>query len=63
MLERITLNLSSNEKQALQIIAEMEMRGLRDQARYIIRDELERRGLLVENANHENQCQKVENEQ
>jgi hypothetical protein len=46
MLERITINLSKNEKQALEIIATAEMRNLREQARFILCQELEKRGLL-----------------
>jgi hypothetical protein len=46
MLERLTINLSENEKQALEIIATSEMRNLREQARFILRQEFERRGLL-----------------
>jgi hypothetical protein len=46
MLERLTINLSRNEKQALETIATAEMRNLREQARFILRQELEKRGLL-----------------
>ncbi len=46
MLKKITVILSDQEKVALQAAAEREMRGVRDQARFVIRQELERRGLL-----------------
>lgn len=47
-MERITLFLSTQEMDALESIAAMELRGFREQARLIIRQELERRGLLSE---------------
>jgi hypothetical protein len=46
MLERITVRLSTDEREALQILAKAEMRDYRDQARFIIRKDLEERGLL-----------------
>lgn len=39
--------MSSQELQALQVIAAVDMRDYREEARYIIRQELERRGLLI----------------
>lgn len=46
MLERLTINLSKNEKQALEAIAISELRNLREQVRFILRQEFTRRGLL-----------------
>lgn len=50
MLERMTLNLSTQERMALEAMAAVEMRNIREQARFIIREELTRRGLLIEDA-------------
>ncbi len=47
MLERLTINLSQLERQALEKIATVELRDLRDQARFILRQEFERRGFLT----------------
>ncbi|MGA7192109.1 MAG: hypothetical protein WBW94_00655 [Anaerolineales bacterium] len=46
-MSRITLSLESVEKDALVVLAEKEFRNPRQQAALIIRQELERRGLLV----------------
>ena len=46
MLQRLTINLSAPEQQALEKIAATELRDLREQARFILRQELTRRGLL-----------------
>ena len=45
---RITINLFENEKQALKVLARREYRTPRAQAALIIRRELERCGLLVQ---------------
>jgi hypothetical protein len=45
-MERMTVKLSTEERQALQNLAKFEVRDFRDQARYIIRKELESLGLL-----------------
>lgn len=45
-MARITLTLNQNEKDALRILAEREFRDPRAQAALIIRNELERCGLL-----------------
>jgi hypothetical protein len=45
-MSRITISLKSQEKIALHVLAEMECRDPRSQAILIIRQELERRGLL-----------------
>ena len=47
IMTRLLIYLSDEEKTALQAIANREMRGLREQTRLIVRQELERRGLLV----------------
>ena len=46
MQSRLTVILSENERRALQSVAERELRPLRDQARYILREVLTQRGLL-----------------
>jgi hypothetical protein len=46
MEEEITLSLSSQEREALRALAKFEMRTIDDQAHFIIRRDLERRGLL-----------------
>ena len=46
-MAQITIILKSTEKDALQILAEQEFRDTRAQAALIIRQELERRGLLA----------------
>ena len=45
-MTRITISLKQNEKEALRLLAERELRDPRAQAALIIRLELERRGLL-----------------
>lgn len=45
-MARITINLQDQEKNALRALAEHEFRDPRAQAALIIRQELERRGLL-----------------
>jgi len=47
MVERLTLHLTTEERKALQIAAEAEVRDIREQARFFVRLELERRGLLA----------------
>lgn len=47
MLERLTIHLSQPERKALETFAAAELRVMRDQARLILRQELEWRGLLV----------------
>jgi hypothetical protein len=46
MQERLTLILSTLERKALQEAAQADMRDLRGQARFIIREGLQMRGLL-----------------
>ena len=46
-MTRITISLKDPEKMALRALAETEFRDPRQQAGLIIRQELERRGLLV----------------
>jgi len=43
---RITISLERRERAALMKLAKTELRSPRDQARHILRRELERRGLL-----------------
>jgi hypothetical protein len=45
-MTRLMIYLSEDERVALQLMAEREVRGLRDQARLLVRQELERSGLL-----------------
>ncbi|MBP6177963.1 MAG: hypothetical protein KA480_06535 [Anaerolineales bacterium] len=45
-MARIILNMKPEEKSALLFLAEMEFRDPRDQAALIIRQELQRQGLL-----------------
>lgn len=46
MMTRITITLLDCERDALRILAEREFRDMRSQAALIIRQELERRGLI-----------------
>jgi len=46
MLTRLVIVLDSQERDALQAMAERDMRGLKDQARYVLRETLDRCGLL-----------------
>ena len=46
MLSRLSVTISDGERKALQALAEYELRGINEQARLIIRRDLERRGLL-----------------
>lgn len=50
MLTRITIPLSDDELTALQRLGKIEYRGAKEQARFILRTELIRLGLLVERA-------------
>ena len=50
MLTRVTLCLSELELNALRALAEREMRGLREQARFLVCAELLRLGLLASEA-------------
>ena len=43
---RITVPLSANERQALLTLAEHECRDPREHMRYLLREELQRRGLI-----------------
>jgi hypothetical protein len=46
MITRISVPLSHEEREALYRSATEDMRGLREQARWLLRHELERRGFL-----------------
>lgn len=48
MESRMTIVLSDQEREALRAISQRELRPMRDQARFLLRSELERRGLLQE---------------
>ena len=54
-MPQITIFLKSSEKDALRILAEQEYREIHDQAALIIRQELERRGLLHNQVEQTNQ--------
>jgi len=45
-MTRIVISLDTNERRALSLLAMSELRDPRLQMRYILRNELERRGLL-----------------
>jgi hypothetical protein len=64
MLQRLTINISTTEQKALETVAAIELRGTRDQARLILRKELERRGFLTEGpcAGQQTKDQKCESE-
>ncbi len=49
MLTRITLDLEHEEREAMQVLARQELRGLKEQIRYVIRQEVQQRGLLQMN--------------
>lgn len=46
MLKRLTITFSSDEREALDRAAQQELRPVKEQARYLLRCELARRGLL-----------------
>jgi hypothetical protein len=46
MLTRLTISFSEEERRALEIISRIEFRPLREQIRYMVRVDLERRGLI-----------------
>ena len=46
MMPKFTIQISEDELRALKTVADGELRDFRDQARLIIRSELERRGFL-----------------
>ena len=46
MLTRLTIFLADEERVALQVMARDEMRGLRDQIRYVLREAICCRGML-----------------
>jgi hypothetical protein len=46
MLTRIQINLSDDERRALQEIPAFEMRGPHEQIRFVLRQDLEQHGLL-----------------
>jgi len=46
MLQRLTINISDLEQEALEKVAAIEIRDIREQARFMLRQCLEQRGLL-----------------
>ncbi len=50
MLVKMYIVISENERQAIQEIAEKELRPFREQVRLLLRQELQRRGLLTGNS-------------
>lgn len=48
-MEKMMLKISTEERQALQEAAKKDMRDMWDEARFLIRQELERRGYLAIN--------------
>lgn len=50
MLSRLVITLNEAERNALQAIAASELRDMREQVRFILRSDLERRGLLSDDS-------------
>ena len=46
MYSRMMLTLDDEEREALSSLAQVEVRGMKEQARFIIRTELQKRGFL-----------------
>ncbi len=46
MLTKLTLTLTNEERSALQTIAQREMRGLKEQVRYMLCEEVRKQNLL-----------------
>lgn len=46
MHNRMVITLSDQERKALRTAAKQQLRGMNDQARYMVRQELKRQGLL-----------------
>jgi hypothetical protein len=59
---RIVLTLDAREKGALNTLAKQELREPREQARFILRQELERRGLLPDDRQPETAVKGVRND-
>ncbi len=64
MLERLTISLSEPERVALERVAASDLRSIRDEARIMLRRELQRLGFLkVEDPTDQtSQTSKIENE-
>lgn len=58
MMERFTIKITSQEREALQKLAEIELRDFREQAHMIIKETLERRGLLGSMSTQNNESKK-----
>jgi hypothetical protein len=54
MMERFTIKITSQEREALQRLAEKELRDFREQAHLIIKQTLENQGLLSMNITSNN---------
>jgi hypothetical protein len=54
MMERFTIKITSQEREALQRLAEIELRDFREQAHLIIKRTLESQGLLSSNKTQNN---------
>ena len=50
MLVKMYILMSEHERQAIQELAEKELRPFREQVRFMLCQELQRRGLLTENS-------------
>jgi hypothetical protein len=60
---RLQIYLAEDERQALQRLAISEMRSLREQVRFVIREDLSRRGLLSPDPECAQEAQAVHAEQ
>jgi hypothetical protein len=48
MMTRITITLSIQEKTALQVLATESLRSLKEELRFLLREEARRRGILTD---------------
>lgn len=55
MTTRVVVNLNQEEREALSILAELELRSIRDQIRVLVREQLARHGLLIGDESGNNQ--------
>lgn len=58
MLNRITVFIEEDERVALEKWAAQEMRGLRDQIRFVLREVIQQRGLLLPEQAYEQKTDK-----
>ncbi len=47
MLTRLTIVLEETERAAIEELAQQELRGLKDQIRFVLREVMQQRGLLL----------------